>query len=391
MTALPKFSIYMPVVNGYTITKITLDSLLRNMGFEFNKFIIISSGTTDQLLLDLLKTISEKGYGYYPKEKFHVLIFPESVALGWAESFNLAIALLEDGEDLFYTPNNAYFSRNFMIPLIEHAYFRPHSEDVYVVTSMSPLLGNEQLNEQYNREIRHFLMWAIGPEQALILIEDFFKRHTENKKDFEETCQYLKAQYHDQISASGPPDNSMYIKHECFDRVGYFDERFARDSSGAVGGGSEETDYMFRIYAQHKAILKVGNSFVLHLAYGFTSRSSVQREILTNENNDKFAKKYDTNSDMSIKTPYGFKWNIKKVLDPITKIGKINLTLSHKAFDLRHVIAKNLMVLTGLKDFIHTDVTAIEDVEKLAHLTKIKSVLTDLLGQTDLLLPVNFS
>src|SRR3990167_1052896 len=156
MTSFPKFSIYMPMVNGYHITKLTLDSLIDNIGFSFNKFIIIASGTTDGMCHSTLWHICREGYRGVPKEKFKVIILPPKDAIDFARSMNVAIRMLEPDEDMFFVENNTLFGRNFMVPIIEHAYFKKYSNDVLMLCHFSALQNNFKLHEAYDLEVRPF-------------------------------------------------------------------------------------------------------------------------------------------------------------------------------------------------------------------------------------------
>src|SRR3990167_2004468 len=94
------YSLYLSIVEGYATTVITLESLFRQP-MEFQKCIIIASGTTDPRLLTLLEQIRTRGYLSYPPEKFLVIIQSLEESMGAGEAWNLAMSFTT-GEDLFY-------------------------------------------------------------------------------------------------------------------------------------------------------------------------------------------------------------------------------------------------------------------------------------------------
>src|SRR3990167_2235765 len=127
----------MPVVEGYNITQLTLNSLLKHLNTKFNKFIIISCGTEHKELYELLINIALDGYQGLPKEKFKVVFIDKEHMLSGGESFNLMTSFLEPDEDVLCTANNNLFGKDFMPPLLRCAYDEPYSSNVFCVTPTS--------------------------------------------------------------------------------------------------------------------------------------------------------------------------------------------------------------------------------------------------------------
>ena len=162
----------MPMIDNYTVTKLTLDSVLKNCDVPFHKFIIIASGTTNENCLGLLKDIKSKGLNGFPTEKFYVEILSEQEGLGFAESMNRAIDLLESDEDLFYTANNNWFSKGFMSRLQEAVYLNTQ----YLAVQCRSIFWNEnQLKESYDATVRDFLVSNPSVPMAISHIQKFFQ------------------------------------------------------------------------------------------------------------------------------------------------------------------------------------------------------------------------
>ena len=328
MTTFPKFSIYMPMVNGYHITKLTLDSLIDNIGFSFNKFIIIASGTTDGMCHSILRHIREEGYRGVPKEKFKVIILPSEQAIDFARSMNVAIRMLDPDEDMFFVENNTLFGRNFMTPIIENAYFKKYSNDVFMLCHFSALQNNFKLHEAYDLEVRPFFKLGVSPEQGLLLIHDFFKRHSEMNKDFNELSIQMSYLFQNQGDSSSFSEGA-YIKRSCFNQVGFLDEQFP--------SGGNETDYTIRINNLNKIILCVKSSVYLHIAYGITSRRDDKQEVLMVEGGERLAQKYDLRQKKVVKTQHGFEITQQPVMkdQDYVMVGQEKLSLHHNV--LQHL------------------------------------------------------
>ncbi len=281
------------MVNKYNVTKLTLDSVLKNIGCEFNKFIIIASGTTELKCLDLLAEIKQSGYGGFPKEKFEVVRLPPT---GFAESINLAITMLDPDEDLFCTPNNNIYTKNFMLPLLEQAYGKDYSEDLWMLCGMTLFTQDYPNREAYELQVRpHFLM-QVTPEEGYGYIQRFFQSQFK-VNDLDAYFETLSQTNQDALmSTLGVIDSAFYIKRECLNRVGFFDERFSRDSEGRPAGGGEEREYVNRISMCGKTTLSVKACAYLHIAYGITSRDG-ERDAAGIESGKKLLIKYDARDE----------------------------------------------------------------------------------------------
>lgn len=288
MIPVPKFSIYMPMVNKYNVTKLTLDSLIENIDCDFHNFIIIASGTTEPACLQLLIDIQQKGWGRFSKEKFKIVLLSPT---GFSESLNLAISMLDDDEDLFMTPNNNLYAKNFMSPLLQQAYGEKYSEDLWLICGNDIFRDDYPHRSLYETQIRSLFIQGIDCEKGFEAIHSFFQ--TVFQMSLKDYFQFLITQQTEILKTTlGYLLSAFYIKRECLNTVGFFDERFSRDSFGRPSGNGEERDYVNRIGLCGKTVMSAQQSLFLHIAYGITSRDGV-RDQSGIESGEKFMVKWD--------------------------------------------------------------------------------------------------
>ena len=270
----PKFSVYMPVINQPILTELTLRSFFKNLTVPFHKFIVISCAANNPQTHRLMAQLAHEGYGNIPGEKFTVINLSEQEMLGTPESFNMALQLLDDDEDFFYIPNNMLFGPRFLEPILRAAYDNPMSSDIYMIHGHN-ILSTELFNVRamYENSVREqFIENKIETaDQGEYQIQEFFRLYGPGiGRTFDETTELLTRRYRDQV-VDGEAEN-FYIKRICLDSVGFFDERFARDQQGKPSGGGEDYDYVIRIRAVGKRAVIASDSLMLKIAYGATSR-----------------------------------------------------------------------------------------------------------------------
>ncbi|MBI4151526.1 hypothetical protein HY496_01030 [Candidatus Woesearchaeota archaeon] len=268
------YSIYISIVEGYSTTVITFETLFRP-GLNFTKCIIIAAGTQDPRLLGFLEQIQQTGYAGYPKEKFIIIVQPLDQAMGMGEALNHAITLTS--EDLFYTSNNCWFSSQTLPLLLTTV--QSSADNVFALCPNNVMSLWSNIRENYDSRVRARLIDQDqkGPQHYRQTIEDFFHAHGPYPgKDVEQNLiQVASTQPEMRVDDIG--DAGIYFKRTCFQRVGFFDERFSRTPLGQPCGG-EEFDYCDRIHQAGGQVVKVCQAVALHLLYGQTSKTGYRGE-----------------------------------------------------------------------------------------------------------------
>ena len=269
------YSIYMAVVEGYSTTVITLETLLRP-GLNFTKFIIIAAGTQDSRLLQLFADITDKGYQDYPADKFHIIAQSLEESMGAEEALNYAMTLTAG--DLFYSSNNCWFGPQTISTLLIAAQDTAATMLALCPVNVMSLWSN--IRENYDSRVRQYLIDQDqkGPKHYRQAIQDFFYAHGPLPDHDVDTTLKLLADKQPAVQPDESGDTGIYFKRECFTTIGFFDERFSRTATGKPCGGGE-FDYADRVRAAGYTFAKVPQALALHMIYGQTSKTGYRGEL----------------------------------------------------------------------------------------------------------------
>lgn len=286
---IPNYSIYMGMINGYAITKLTLDSFFDSGPSNFNQFFLVADGTTDLRLLELLLRIKQTGYNNISREKFQIIYFLKN--RGVAASINLVISLMNKKDDLLYLHNNTLFCDQFVQLMRIWAYLYPVSKDVYIV---APTIRLPFASDNDNAQFDYLAQENIGKlnsEEFLILVNQFMLKST--GQNVRERLKNLSLK-NEGCLTTGDANEFQYIKRECLNHVGYFDEAFSHDEQGnKFCGVGEDWDYSTRVMNYGKTIVRGHDISFLPIVRHFTTKTRSAEEI--EKSLKQFYQKYNQN------------------------------------------------------------------------------------------------
>mgnify|MGYP001584228363 CR=1 FL=1 len=279
------YSVQMSMINGYTLTKLTLDSFFRSDPPPFRMMYLVADGTTEEILLNFLTEIQTKGYGNLPAQKFHVTIYKNNI--GVARSLNRVMFTLQPDEDFLLLNNNTLFCYHVVQKMQD---WIEKFSNVFVVapSCLSPL--PQSFYQQY-MDLSNQYIYMLSPESFLLFINNFFQKNVQYSV---EECLNFVSSCEDGFDV-GDANDFLYIKNECLKQIGFFDEQFSWWEGKKICGIGEDWDYSTRITHLEKAIIRPHNIVFMSLVRHFTTQQRDPREV--EESKIRFGQKYNMGTE----------------------------------------------------------------------------------------------